>query len=106
MRVVDLGCGLATDIAYLLERGFTVVGVDQSEAALRQARALYPKLELVGGDVRALPFEPASFDYLLDPGCCTREANSCYAPACTRMASAMTSRRKPSRTFSPIGACS
>lgn len=69
MRVLDLGCGLATDIAYLAERGFTAVGVDQSEAALRRARERYPKLELVAGDVRRLPFEPASFDYLLDRGC-------------------------------------
>ena len=69
MRVLDLGCGLATDPAYLLERGFWVVGIDQSEAALRRARALHPQLELIEGDVRALPFEPASFDYLLDRGC-------------------------------------
>jgi SAM-dependent methyltransferase len=69
MRVLDLGCGLATDIAYLVERGFTAVGIDQSEAALRQARVLYPRLELVAGDVRHLPFEAASFDVLLDRGC-------------------------------------
>jgi ubiquinone/menaquinone biosynthesis C-methylase UbiE len=69
MRVLDLGCGLATDLAYLLKRGFTVVGVDQSEAALGQARAMHPRLELVAGDVRRLPFGPASFDYLLDRGC-------------------------------------
>jgi SAM-dependent methyltransferase len=69
MRVLDLGCGLATDIAYLLNLGFTAVGVDRSEAALRQARALHPALELVAGDVRDLPFESASFDYLLDRGC-------------------------------------
>jgi ubiquinone/menaquinone biosynthesis C-methylase UbiE len=46
-----------------------VAGIDKSEAALRQARAMYPKLELVAGDVRALPFGPTSFDYLLDRGC-------------------------------------
>ena len=69
MRVLDLGCGKATDIGYLAERGFTTVGIDQSEAALRQARVLFPTLELVVGDVRSLPFEPASFDYVLDRGC-------------------------------------
>jgi len=69
MRVLDLGCGLATDIAYLAGRGFTPVGIDQSEAALRRARAIYPTLELLAGDVRRLPFEPASFDCLLDRGC-------------------------------------
>jgi ubiquinone/menaquinone biosynthesis C-methylase UbiE len=87
MRVLDLGCGLATDIAYLLERGFTVVGIDQSEAALRQARAMYPKLKLVAGDVRALPFEPASFDYLLDRGCFH------YLPASDRPKYAREARR-------------
>jgi len=69
MRVLDLGCGLATESAYLRERGFTVVGIDQSEAALHQARMLHPEIEVIAGDVRDLPFEPASFDYLLDRGC-------------------------------------
>lgn len=69
MCVLDLGCGLATDIAYLADRGFTARGIDQSDAALRRARALHPGLELITGDVRSLPFEPASFDALLDRGC-------------------------------------
>jgi SAM-dependent methyltransferase len=69
MCVLDLGCGLATDVAYLVGRGFTATGVDHSEAALRQARARHPGLELVAGDVRNLPFDTASFDVLLDRGC-------------------------------------
>jgi ubiquinone/menaquinone biosynthesis C-methylase UbiE len=69
MRVLDLGCGLATDLAYLATRGFTAVGIDQSEAALSQARTVHRDIELIAGDVRDLPFEPASFDYLLDRGC-------------------------------------
>ncbi len=39
MRVLDLGCGLATDIAYLAEMGFRVAGVDLSAEAIRQVKA-------------------------------------------------------------------
>jgi SAM-dependent methyltransferase len=93
MRVLDLGCGLATDIEYLVERGFTAVGIDQSEAAVRQARAMHPRLQLVDGDVRSLPFEPASFDYLLDRGCFH------YLPAVDRV----TYAREAARVLRPGG---
>jgi SAM-dependent methyltransferase len=69
MRVLDLGCGLATDIGYLGSLGFSVTGVDASAEAIRQARRRYPGIELVVADVRALPFADRSFDYLLDRGC-------------------------------------
>jgi ubiquinone/menaquinone biosynthesis C-methylase UbiE len=69
MRVLDLGCGLATDIAYLASIGLTVAGVDLSPEAIRQARERHRELELLEADVRRLPFEPDSFDYLMDRGC-------------------------------------
>ena len=68
-RVLDLGCGLATDIAYLASLGFDVTGVDLSTEAIRQARLRHPGITAVVADVRRLPFPNDSFDYLLDRGC-------------------------------------
>jgi SAM-dependent methyltransferase len=67
-RVLDLGCGLATEAAYLSEVGFAGFGVDLSHVALQRARALHPKVDLVRGDVRSLPFGAQSFDFILDRG--------------------------------------
>lgn len=69
MRVLDLGCGLASDIGHLASLGYDVTGVDLSEEAIRQARRLHPNINALVADVRALPFPDRSFDYLLDRGC-------------------------------------
>ena len=59
-RVADLGCGPGHVGAYLAERDANVVGLDLSSAMVEQAHRLYPKLEVVVGDMLALPFEDAS----------------------------------------------
>jgi SAM-dependent methyltransferase len=41
--VLDLGCGTGRDCHRLASRGLTVIGVDISEQALRQARAILPE---------------------------------------------------------------
>jgi SAM-dependent methyltransferase len=69
MRVLDLGCGLASEIAYLATLGFQVTGVDISAEAIRRATAAHPGLELIKADVRHLPFAAEAFDVLLDRGC-------------------------------------
>jgi SAM-dependent methyltransferase len=66
--VLDLGCGLATEIAQLAENGLTACGVDLSAVALRRAMTLHPKLLLARADVRSLPFASGRFDFLLDRG--------------------------------------
>lgn len=52
----DLGCGPAHIAGYLRERGARAVGLDLSFGNLQQARRLNPQLELVQGDMLALPF--------------------------------------------------
>ena len=42
-RVIDLGCGTGTIVAYLTRRGFEVLGIDHSENMLRIARKACPK---------------------------------------------------------------
>jgi SAM-dependent methyltransferase len=51
-RVLDLGCGTGTPIAeHLVEKGFRVVGVDQSEKMLEIARLAVPEAEFVHRDM-------------------------------------------------------
>lgn len=54
-RVLDLGCGTGEPVArHIVERGFGVVGVDESEAMLAVARRVVPEAELIRCDMRGL----------------------------------------------------
>lgn len=68
-RVLDLGCGLGSELAHLAERGWEATGIDLSHTALGRARALHPRVRFVRGDVTNLPFRERLFDVLLDRGC-------------------------------------
>jgi SAM-dependent methyltransferase len=59
-RCLDLGCGTGVAIPALTQLGWTVVGVDVSEAML--ARAHEHGAELHQASAEALPFDDASFD--------------------------------------------
>jgi SAM-dependent methyltransferase len=49
--IVDMGCGTGRHAAFLAEAGFSVVGVDRSEAMLAVARNRAPKVQFELGDV-------------------------------------------------------
>ena len=54
-RVLDLGCGGGEPIAaYLMNRGYEVVGVDASEAMLAIARTRFPEEDWRWADMRRL----------------------------------------------------
>ena len=69
-RVLDLCCGFGRHTLALRELGVEVVGMDLSPELLRASAnlgAAPPITErLIRGDVRALPFEDASFDGLVN----------------------------------------
>ena len=67
--VIDVGCGLGSELAHLARAGWRTVGVDLSAAALRQARASTTGPAFARADVRTLPFAGGSFDLALDRGC-------------------------------------
>ncbi|HKV88400.1 MAG TPA: class I SAM-dependent methyltransferase [Candidatus Dormibacteraeota bacterium] len=67
-RVVDLGCGLGTEVAHLQATGFSCCGVDLSEVALRAARLRHSSVLFVRADARRLPFAAGTFDVALDRG--------------------------------------
>lgn len=71
-RAIDLGCGTATNVVYLAERGWDVVGVDFSwraiERARRRVRDARADARLFVADVTALG-DLGTFDLALDMGC-------------------------------------
>lgn len=47
-RVLDLGCGLGSELAFLARQGFATVGVDLSAIALRRASTVRGNLRASG----------------------------------------------------------
>ena len=74
---LDLGCGTATNLAYLAGLGLTAVGVELAGNALTRGRerlaqeqpALLSQIHLVQGDVAHVPFYALNARYILDIGC-------------------------------------
>lgn len=66
-RVLDLACGTGYGTAILATAAAEVVGVDISDAAIRQARKRYPgdNLTFVTSDCLDLPFDTGSFDIVV-----------------------------------------
>jgi len=62
---LDAGCGTGRWAAHLVERGHTVIGVDQSAEMLQVARAKVPKVELKHGGLDALPLPNACVDLVV-----------------------------------------
>ena len=72
MRVLDAGCGNGRNVVYLLRAGFDVYGVDQSEDAIRQLRALanslapqLPQENFRVERVEKMSFADATFDVVI-----------------------------------------
>ncbi|MGO9233950.1 MAG: class I SAM-dependent methyltransferase [Methylocella sp.] len=56
--VLDMGCGAGEPIAtYLVERGYTVTGVDSSTAMIAMFQARLPREEALVSDMRILSLE-------------------------------------------------
>ncbi len=60
--LLDLGSGAGQDARFLRAKHYRVVGLDRTRPLLLHARRRSRRLPLVLGDMRALPFRPASFD--------------------------------------------
>lgn len=61
-QCLDIGCGTGLAIPELMRLGWTVTGVDLSEAMLSRARERAPRAELVRASAEKLPFGKATFD--------------------------------------------
>jgi SAM-dependent methyltransferase len=77
-RVLEVGCGRGVALPALARRlrPSRLAGLDVDRSLLREARERLERtgaaheVELVHGDVRALPFPDASFDLVIDFGTC------------------------------------
>lgn len=74
-RVLDLGCGRGERSLALLERGATIDGIDISPVYIGQAEseahtAGFPanRYAFVAGDAHRLPYDDASFDFVVGDG--------------------------------------
>lgn len=68
MRILDAGCGSGRNCAYLLKAGLEVHGIDQSAEAiayLQQALNSKNPQNFQVGQVEAMPYADASFDWVI-----------------------------------------
>jgi len=70
IKVLDLGCGGGANTWYLSREGFSVTGIDGSEAAIQQAKNLLVsekcEAQFQIGDFANLKFPDASFDVVVE----------------------------------------
>jgi ubiquinone/menaquinone biosynthesis C-methylase UbiE len=80
-RILEVGCGPGVAIPELARRlrPRRLVGIDVDAGLLESARAAGVPAELVWGDVRAMPFEDAAFDAVIDFGTCYHVARPEHA---------------------------
>lgn len=76
-KMLDIGCGTGTNLAYLAELGHTAIGIELSGNALAIAAERHKRLDsqlrqricMIQGSAAAIPCVGANFDYILDIGC-------------------------------------
>lgn len=59
--VVDLACGTGY-LTNMIAQQVTTYGVDNNQEMLSEARRLYPEIQFIQTDIRALPFKDKSID--------------------------------------------
>lgn len=68
-RALDIGCGTGTNVAWLAQRGWEVVGVDVAPLAIEAARKKAPGATLAVCDFLAQDPPGGPFDLVFDRGC-------------------------------------
>lgn len=79
-RVLEIGFGAGNNLWFLAEAGFDVAGIEYSATAVAHAQARLADLGLTAdlriGDLKELPFEDNSFDFVLDRGALTQNLHA------------------------------
>jgi SAM-dependent methyltransferase len=78
LRVLDAGCGGGRYSRVAGEAGANVIGVDHTTAVEKAARlcAHLPNVQFAQADLKALPLEPASFDFAFSIGVMHHDADT------------------------------
>jgi ubiquinone/menaquinone biosynthesis C-methylase UbiE len=75
VRILEVGCGTASNLWFAAREGFAVAGIDGSKSAIEAAQKRFAQGALTGdlrvGDFTALPFADNSFDLAIDRGAIT-----------------------------------
>lgn len=75
VRVMEVGCGAANNLWFAALEGFSVAGLDGSDAAIAEGNRRLAQAKLQGdlrvGDFTRLPFDDASVDLAIDRGALT-----------------------------------
>ncbi len=67
-RILDIGCGSGVVVRCLIDSGITpqnIVGIDNSEGQLAEARRLTPNVRFVNTSADEFEFHPGSFDLIV-----------------------------------------
>ncbi|MTI71348.1 MAG: methyltransferase domain-containing protein [Firmicutes bacterium] len=65
IKILDIGVGTGNLSKLFLERGYDILGLDQSREMLNVAKNKFPNLKLRPGDFLKIPFENNSFDIIV-----------------------------------------
>jgi ubiquinone/menaquinone biosynthesis C-methylase UbiE len=71
-RFLDLGTGPATQAVQIARKGFSVIGSDISQAAIRRAKEVYSKehnVSFIVDNILESTFKENEFNYIFDRGC-------------------------------------
>ena len=70
VRILEVGCGTASNLWFAAREGFRVTGIDASPSAIEYAQKRFAKDNLTGdlrvGDFTQIPFEDDYFDLVID----------------------------------------
>lgn len=78
LRVLDAGCGGGRYSKVAGEAGATVIGADHSTAVEKASQlcAHLPKVQFIQADLKRLPLEPESFDFVFSIGVMHHDVNT------------------------------
>lgn len=75
VKILELGCATGCNLLFAAREGFSVSGIEGSQAAVKAAKQRFVDeglvAELVAGDFSELPFDDAEFDLVFDRGALT-----------------------------------
>lgn len=68
-KILEAGCGTGCVVKYLYDLGFkNISGIEINKTTVNEISFRHPELDIIVGDILAMPYEQASFDVVLSYG--------------------------------------